>query len=325
MKFKNKLASLLITIAVLLVLYILGVVFEPERRSSRSASYSWLDPKITDRIDRITIRQAAGEGPSETLTLLLINNKWHVLNNDNPIPAKQLRVNDFISLFTKLDSYPVRSNSLSSHERLGLTESSASQVVFSGGIGQPLLNVLIGQGDNLGKNVYMRKSGQNEVRSGEDRFSAYILSNFASWYNLRLLLDDEDDYSDVRRIQRLEIYPPMAESQGPVRVFSRNGNIWSVTGMQSEDIDAGRVESYLRGILYAEGDDIYETAAVDDTLFNDRRIVLELDNGEIKILRFSAADENNSRLALVTGTDFVYRLAGWMSERLFRENDYFLK
>jgi hypothetical protein len=316
MTYKKKLKVLSAIIVVLALAYILGIIFEPERRISRSASFFWLDSGAAKQVDKITMIIM-----DETLALSRKNNKWYVSFGGNDYPAKQLRAEDFLSLFTRRAPYPVRSTNPSSLERLGLDDASAFRIIFSGGAAPAFLDLLIGSGDIMGKEVYMRKYGQNEVRSGEDIFTAYISSSRGSWYNLRLFPETEDGKLDVDAVQRITVYRQTGDSAS--QIFTRNGNGWIMNALAQAELDTGKIDSYVWTVLYAEGDNFVDTVGSDDPVLNDSRIVLELGTGEIKSIRLSAPDETGRRMAVVSGSDMVYSLAGWMVDRFFYDTAYF--
>jgi hypothetical protein len=327
MAYSKKLFFLLTIIVVLSAVYVLSMVFDPERTAAGSALLSWIDPALVDRIDRIRI---ISDG--ETRELIRKNNEWFVSYKGRDYPARQMRVEVFIGLLTRREPYPVRSSNASSHERLGLTESAASRIIVSGGAGLPLLDLLVGQGDNTGREVYVRRQGQNEVRSGEDVFTAYIVSPRASWYNLRLFPDSEEGGPDPDSVQRLTVYAGARTAEGDaaapaaeLRVFTRNGREWTFSGIDIAEADMGKVDTYVRGILSAEGDDFNDSDDPSDSMFNHSRITLELGDGSIRTLRLSPPDETGRRLARVSGSQYVYSLAGWTVERLFRDASFFEK
>ncbi|GHV94055.1 hypothetical protein AGMMS50293_03750 [Spirochaetia bacterium] len=309
MTYKKQLTILLSIIGALCLIYILSMVFDPERVGSRSAAYTWLDSKLINQIDRISISSAR-----ETNLLVRKNNEWFVAHNGKEYPARQLRVDDFIGIFTKRAPYPLRSSSPSSHERLGLAEETAARITISGGAGLPLLDILVGLTDTTGRDVYLRRQGQNEVRSGENKFNAYISGARSSWYNLRLFPESEDAKLDVDGVQRLTVHTAGAEPQ----VFTRWNREWTFSGLSITDPDMGKVDAYIRGILNTEGDDFDETVSPADPMFDHSRLTLELGNGSVRTLRLSAPGEDNRRYALVSGSDYVYSLAGWAAERLFK-------
>jgi hypothetical protein len=308
MIYKKKITVLLTLIGALALVYVLTVFFEPERVGSRAEAFTWLEPRLKDQIDRITIGSAG-----EKKELVRKSGKWFVSYNGQDYPARQLRVEDFIGALTLCAPYPVQSSSPSSHERLGLAETSASRITVNGGPGLPLLDLLVGQGGATGQDVFLRKQGQNEVRSGEDKFTAYISSPRNSWYNLRLFPESEDGKLDVDAVQRLTVY----DASATPRILTRSGREWTFSGFSVTDADMGKVDAYIRALLNTEGDDFDDTVNSSDPRFEDSRIVLELGNGEIRTIRLGPSDESGRRLALVSGSSHVYSIPGWAAGRLF--------
>ncbi|MDR1858639.1 MAG: DUF4340 domain-containing protein [Treponema sp.] len=315
MVYKKKLTVLSGIVAALAVAYILTFIFDPDRMGSRADAYSWLDPAMKDRIDGITIT-----GGSETVALARRGGEWFVSRGGKDYPARSMRVDDLIGALTRRAPYSVSSSSASSHARLSLTEGSAARIRVTGGAGLPLLSLLVGQGDVTGQNVYLRKEGQNEVRSGEDIFSAYAQSTLASWYNLRLFPESERGKLDVTKVQRLTVYPSSQEGEETEPyIFTRRGREWAFSGMEIENPNMGSIDNYVSDIINTAGDDFDDTVTASDPMFNDSRIVLELGDGSIRTIRLGPPEEDGRRLALVSGSDFVYSLPAWASSRLFAE------
>jgi hypothetical protein len=316
MTYKNKLIILSGVIAALAVVYLLTVIFDPRRTGAKTDAYSWLEGGQNDKITGIVIAKA-----DETVTLARNGGKWFVTRNGKDHPARQSRVDDFIAALAKRDPYPVRSSSVSSHERLSLTPEKATQVIVSAGAGLPLLSLLIGQADVTGRNVYLRKQGQNEVRSGEDRFSQYTDSALSSWYNLRLLSDNNDVMLNPSDVQRLIVYPMEEENEegrpfvSPL-IFTRSGGEWTFN-FELANPDFTKVDSYIRDILGASGDDFSDEVSPSDPMFNAGRIVIDLGSGVIKTVRVGPPDEEGGCYATVSGSDLVYSIPSWTARRLF--------
>jgi hypothetical protein len=322
MAYKQKFIFLSGLAGLLALVYVLTLVFEPERAGRRSAAFTWIDPKIITQVENIRL-----SGPSGAVELAKKNGAWRVLHNGVDYPARQLRVEDFLGILSRRAAYPVRASTAAAQERLGLTEEAASRITLSAASGSPLLDLLAGQGDQTGREIYLRKAGQNEIRSGEDLFSGYISSARTSWYNLRLFPESEDGTLDADAVQRLTVYPPAGEGgENPAepRIFSRSGNGWTVSGIEAANTDTTKVDAYIRGILNIEGEDFSESPP-EDAAFDDARLVLEMGDGSIHTLRLGNADESNRRPALASGLPYVYSLAGWAVDRLFREAPSFEK
>jgi hypothetical protein len=222
MTYNRKVLILSIIVAALALIYAGTLVLTPERLNSRNAAYTWLEPKWAEQADRIEI---SGEGG--TLTLVRRNALWYVETEGEEYPAKQGRVADLLRLLTSRGAYPLRGSAVSSHERLGVGEN-ASRIVVRGGAGTaPLLDLLAGGGDATGREVYLRKSGQNDVRSGEDQFTVYLSPSPSAWYNLRLFPQEGADGAlSLDMVQRVTAIapPPSGEVGGPPP------RLWSLPG-----------------------------------------------------------------------------------------------
>jgi len=314
MTYKNKIITLSGVIAALVIVYILTIIFDPQRMGSRSALYSWLEPGQNNRISGIKITK---EG--ETVNLSHNGGKWFVTRDGKDYPARQAFIEDFLTALSKKDQYPVRSTSASSHENLLLTPDKATQVTVLAGAGPPFLTLLIGQTDIMGRNVYMRKLDQNEVRSGEDRFTLYTDSAINFWFNLRLFPENEEGKLSESDVQRLIVYPP---EEGTSLTFTRSNREWTFS-FNIANPDFSKVDEYIRNILGASGDDFVDGISPSDPIFNDGRIVMEFGNGASKTLSLSPVDEDGKRYATVSGSDFVYSIPGWAVNRLFVDKDYF--
>jgi hypothetical protein len=313
MTYKNKITALLSIIAVLALLYTASLVFDPEKTGSRSSSYAWLDSKASSRVTRISL-----SGDSK-LELKKTGGYWYVSSEGMEYPARKLRVDDFIGILTAHAPYPVVSSQGSSHKRPGLDDDSAARVsVFAEGAS--LLDLLIGGQDSSGRGVYLRKYGQNEVRSGDDKFNLYVTGPVTSWYNLKLFPETEDGGLEADGVNSLSVYTPETRQD-----FNRMNREWAISGIGVENTDQYAVDSYIRTILYAEGDDFTSSDQVRDLDFNHNRIVLELAKGGIKTIRLTEADDQGRCYAQVSGSDYVYSIAGWMSQRLFKAASDFEK
>ncbi|MDR1586967.1 MAG: DUF4340 domain-containing protein [Treponema sp.] len=322
MAYRKKLIILSSIIAVLALVYVLTVFFEPERAGARDSAFTWLDPGLKERIDRITLNSQGN-----LIELARNGGKWFVSREGKEYPAKDLRVDDFIAILGRKAPYPVRASSAAAHERLGLAENDASRITVSGGAGLPLLDLLVGAGDQTGREVYLRRQGGGEVRSGEDKFTAYISGSALAWFNLRLFPESENGGLDIDGVQRVTVYASaLSDSSAPEpQVFTRAGREWALSGVDVENPDTGKIDAYVRGILNIEGDDFADSADAGAPEFNAGRIALELGDGSVKTIRLTAPDESNRRLAAVSGSPWVYSLSGWSTERLFREASFFEK
>jgi hypothetical protein len=323
--YRRRLAVHVALVVIFAALWLLLVFFDPGRISSRKASYAWLSVRAKDAADRIDIVPAgnAADAGREAVTLARRNGLWRVVRNGRDYPARGGRVDDFLSALTARGDYPKLYSSASSAGRLGLDGELSSRVVVRGGPGPPLLDLLVGNVDSTGRNVYLRLAGGGEIRSGEDRFSGYIFSAPTLWYDLALVGE-----ADAALVQRITVSPPLGGPAGGVRVFSRSEGGWLISGVRKPGRAAS--ENYARTLVTVLAGDFSE-ADPEDSFFNDGSIVIELGNNRIYTIRFGPPGESGRRLVRVfmseggenTVFPYVYVMPEWTTGRLFRDAGFF--
>jgi hypothetical protein len=322
MEYRRKLIILSSLTAVLALAYVLSLVFDPERSGRRSDAHVWLDLRLRDSVDRIDIREAGDS--AEALSLLRRNGKWLALRDGAEYPARETKIDDLLDELSRWDSYPRRSSSPPAQGRFGLEEARAARITLRGGAGLPLLDLLAGN-SGPGGDIFLRKAGNDEVRSGKDRLSSYLDAQARSWFDLRLFPEGENDSVTAESVQRLTV---RAEGGGPGNpaepvAISRLQNSWRITAgdlvLEPEDIEKTRVDSYISGIINTAGDDFASSGPPPASA----SLSLELADGRVLDLRLGPAGEEGQRLAAVSDGPYVYTLASWAAERLFREPEYF--
>lgn len=331
MPYRKKRALLAAVLALLAAAYALALFFDPQRSAGRAARFTWLPPGARDQADRIEISRSG-----ETLELVLRNGAWFALpgpessgpgpaegpaeNLTGPgpaveIPVKQGRVDDLFRILGTRGSFPRRGSSASSHEDLGLG-SGASRLVIRGGPGLPLLDLLVGREDPSGREVFLRKTGENEFRSGDRLIASYVNGGGTSWYDMKLF--EETSPAQVQRVRvRFIGYtgapgapgdPPPAEYED--YAVARSGETWTVAG---EAAAAETVDGWIRGILEAQGEDLiplpggFQPAA---------EITVDLGDGSSLSLAIGNAGENGGSPALVKGRPYGFTLPQWTVSRL---------
>jgi len=309
MTYKNRLIFLGTLIGVLLVIYITSVILTSDI-GFKSSSYTWLDSKAAEKTIRIVVKDADNE-----FELKKKSNQWYVLHNGIEYPAKQLRVEDFIKIFTTRSAWPVRSTSASTHERFGLEQSTSRVTLYGETV---LLDLVVGNEDAYKNEIYLRKAGQNEVRGGDNAIKSYISSPVNNWYNLRLITEAENVSVVISGVQRLSVY-----TQKETQVFSRKNRRWEISGISVTNPDQNAVDAYIRQLLTVEGDNFEDSVNSADPMFDKTSIVFELGNGRIITVRFSDADESGRRLAHVSGENYIYSIPTWQAEKLFKNASSF--
>jgi len=311
MTYKDKFYFLLTLIILLALVYTGSFVFSPERRNERSASYIWLDSKSAATADRIVI-----DTPWYAIELVKKNNRWFILHDGYEFPARQTRIEDFLEIFSVRSLWPVRSSNASSHSRFGLETETASRLTVYNRNSR-LMDLLIGDDDFSGQ-INIRRFAHNEVRSGGGRISSYIINTVNSWHNLRLIPETENRSTGINDVQRLSVF-----NEGETMIFSRLNREWVISGADVSNPDQNSIENYIYGVINAEGDSFADPLFADDLIFNHGRIVLEMGNGDIIIIRFSERDESGRLFAHVNSGGYVYSIPAWTAARLFTDSSSF--
>ncbi|MCL2179533.1 MAG: DUF4340 domain-containing protein [Treponema sp.] len=311
MTYRKHLYILLSVIVVLSLFYTGSLIFTSDFGNARNSSYVWLDSGMAARTTRIAVKTQDNE-----YQLLKQDSQWYIAHNGARYPARNLRVDDLIGILTARASWPLRSSNASTYGRFGLDDG-ASRITLYGET-LILLDLLVGADDAAGSETYFRRIGANEVRSGKNNIRTY-LSSPHSWYNLRLISDNESNQIDAESVQRLSVY-----TQGGQQIFSRRNRGWTVSGIDVANPSSSAIEGYIRIILSSEGDGFTDSPSADDAAFNYSRMALEFGNGRVVTIRFTENNEGGRRFAHVSGSGIVnsgliYTIPSWVSARLFRE------
>ena len=285
------------------------------------------------------------------------NNIWFFNAGAMEYPVRQSRVRDLLAVLSRKEAYALRAVSAEGRERLGFGSGTArnapggisSRILVRGGEGLPLLDLHVGALDALGREVYLKRADKNDIYSGEDFFSSYTESMPGFWYDLRLFRAD----TAVASVQQAEIILPLSpqgdspqvdpsqgdsphlgfapggddaidtgEIPGRTRSFilRRSGGGWVMPGSANAEMDAAKVDAWIRSVLEAEAADFGSAApgAIDGS------ITLALGDGSSLSIQVGPAGEENRRSAMVSNSPLVYILPQWTISRLWRESGYFL-
>jgi len=310
-KYKKKVTYLSSLIALLALLYAGSFVFNSEQSNKKNALYTWLDPKLAEKTDRIVITTE-----EQKIELIKKNENWFVLHNGGEYPARRARIKDFISTFSSRSAWPVRASGASSLARFALEGETPRLSMYGGS--SVNLDIVFGNNDKTGREIYVRRYEGDEVRSGDNTFVSFINGTAASWYNLRFFPESENGEISLDDVQRFSLY-----NEGETVIITRSNRSWEVSGVNNPDIK--KIEDYINIVLSSEGDDFLDSVSLNAPELNHSRIVIEFGNGKISTIRISAADEDNRRFAHVSGSDYIYAIPLWVSARILKNASSFEK
>ena len=319
MPYKKKLFLLGSTAALLALVYALSLILDPARANARNERFTWLPAGFRDKTDRIEIFSNG-----EKIELVLKNGSWFALAESVEVPAKQGRIDDLFRLLGSRGAFPRRGSNAKSHAELGLDGS--SRLVIRGGSGLPLLDLVVGKDDPSGKEVFLRKNGENEFRSGDKLIGTYINGENTAWFDMKLF-----EETSVAQVQRMLVhffdYYGIGEelSEVPYGDYSivRNGESWFMDGVE---LDKDKTENWINAVLEAQGENVLP---VNDELRsgfnNSAEIRIELGDGSALDLQIEKAGEDGRSGALAGGKPYITVLSQWTVIRLLRNREFFRK
>ena len=330
--YKKKIFILSSMIFFLLLIYLLSFIIDPNRQNT--VSFAFLSPSLVDHISSMEIY-----GLESNIILNRRNNVWYFLRDEGDhfqeLPVKQFRVLDLLDVLTGTYRHTLRANSFDARFSLGVSDGNSSRIIIRGGAGLPLLDLHIGTVDALGRELFTRMAGRNEIYSSEDRLSIFIDSSPAFWYDLRLFPEISPNVqlegfgsaglsfigAGSGQVQQAEVIP--FGSPESYALF-RMGNNWLMSGESGELPDSQRVESWLRSLLDAEAMDFtYISSNAVQADAGGGIIYLWMGDGSMISLEI-VSEENGSYNVSVSTNSLIYVLPQWAMERIFRERDFFL-
>ena len=304
MIYKKKVTLLSAFVAVLALIYFLIVFFDSDRR--RDPAFAWLPSSLHNMAQSIEIF-----GSNGLIVLNRINGFWFLHDAGINYPVRQGRVDDLMTALSRRDTYPVRALSAEARERLGFGETLQSRIRITGGQ-DLLLDLLIGSGDALGREVYLKAAEKNEIHSGEDRFTLFTVAAMNFWLDMRLF-----PQASIADVQQAEVMLPDGESY----TLRRGGGGWFIPGDEALVLDGPRVDAWVRGLLEAEA----ENFASEEPESIEASINLRFGDGQTWAIFIGPLDERNVRQAQVSESSFTYLISEWTGGRLLRERNFFIR
>jgi hypothetical protein len=191
-------------------------------------------------------------------------------------------------------------------------------VIRGGAAALPLLDLLVGGDDSAGREVYLRKSGENEYRSGDRLIKSYVSGAATSWYDLKLFAENR-----AAAVQRIRV-SPVKDGEGDEDFsVSRNEDGWALEPGIPAGAESAGVDAYVRNLFEIQGDNFLSPEDAAGIEFNAGRLGIELGDGSV-ITVLVAEERDGMRPVTVSGTPYVYLLSQPAMARLIRERSTFL-
>lgn len=307
-RYNRKIAVLAGSAVILALVYLITLFYDPERVAARNAAFTWLPGEARDLAGRVEITRP----DEQKFVLIRKSGSWFAELDAEQFPVKQGRIDDLFRVLADRGAFPRLGSSASSHAELGLSADRAIRLVVWGGTSaQPLLDLLIGADDSAGREVYLRKNGENEYRSGDRLIKTYADGDARAWYDLRLFDENRADL-----VQRVKV-SPFKDGEGDEDfTLVKSGQSWVFEEGGAPQGDAA--DTWLRNLFDIQGDDFLSRGDSAGLVFNAAVMNIELGNGSV--ITVQAAPENAEKWPVtVSGSPYTYLLSRPAFRRLFRE------
>jgi hypothetical protein len=309
MRYEKKVSLLAGSLAILLLIWAVGLVFSPDRRSARAESASLL----TGKPDAAAAIELSG---TEKLSFVKEGAAWFLTEADKRYPAQGERIANFLDSIASVKRLGKIAGSKDAWASFGLEEEKAKRVLVKDKNSKTLADFSIGGYGPTGKEVYLRRASSDATYSVESGPNSYLSYGRKSWLDLSIFASGTKE-SDVQSMAlRASIALDGKGKPGLALDYRLTRDKTGWTG-PSGALDTLAVDGLVRSILALEGED-YLVAPASAFSPVAARIELGLGNGQSRVVEVgsplpvadSAAAPAAASSAAAPPDRYYLRLAG---------------
>ena len=190
MTFKNKVITLSSAVAVLTIIYILGLIFSPERMMEKRSQEKIFNIEKIDQVNWIKV--SVNEGYAE---ISKTGGKWMVKSGNNLYPASEYKIDNFLDSVFNMNKYQTVGTDKKHWEKFDLTEDKAKSVTLKNSSGEEMFTLFLGKSGPAEKGEYIRSTKSDESYLTDGSFKRYFYKDINYWSQLRILDEDIDGSS----------------------------------------------------------------------------------------------------------------------------------
>lgn len=247
-------------LAVLIGLFIAGLLFSPQRMQARAAARPLLALVSPAEISEVDVVYRG----SAQISLRRREAGWEAVAGSRIFPASAQRADALVGLLAGLQRGTLVSRGTASGAALGLEEKAAHLLLLRRAAGKPEIGLLVGARAPSGEEDYMMVKGETSAHLVRGNLSVLLSQERSYWLELRLLPDGVSRAT----ISRIAVtggvnLGAQAESLRAdytlVRVVGDQGAAWAMLG-ETRPVDALVANSMADHLSQLEGDDLLEPA-----------------------------------------------------------------
>jgi hypothetical protein len=263
-----------VVLAVLVALFVAGLLFSPQKRLTRAAGAPLLDLARESELTGVEIERP-GAAP---VSLRAREGGWEAEAGGRWLPASADRVRALAQLAAGLPRGTLVTRDPARGAELGLDPDEARLLALRFADGHEVA-LEVGKRAPSGEADYARVRGQDAAYLVRSSLSVLLAQETSYWYDLRVLPAGIRGRTIVRVAVRGRVDPGAPGLRGNYtlqRGNAESGDGWSLAG-SSGPVDAAAAQSMVDSLALLEGEDFLEARPVPSTTGGPARGTLEVE------------------------------------------------
>ena len=327
MKFKRKIITLSIILGVLVIGYVLGIVFSPERVEKRRSNVPVLTGIQKDKVWKIKVKSKNGE-----IVIAKNSNGWALSIDNKPFPADKDKIGRFIEAMTKVKKSKIITNNPDNWKNFDLTKDTAKRFILYNKDNKVISDLYVGKEGLGGKGLYVRSAKSNEVIQTDTSSISYYLNTKGDFWSYLKIFPKTIKKSDIIKIsiKKDTVFDKTDKvKQLSYTLFkgdSKKTPVWQVEGNNTFKIDDEKIGVLIDDLLSMEGNNFEAAINSDEAGLSKSKTIISfmLQNDEKYSLIIGKKKEKEEQFyAKRDKGNYIYAVSVWQLKRVFKPLDSF--
>lgn len=325
MNFKRKLITLSIILSVLVVGYVLGIVFSPERVEKRRANVPLLTGIEKDKVWKIKVKSKDGE-----LVIAKNSNGWSLSINNEAFPADKGKIERFIDALKKVKKSKIITNNPDNWKNFNVTKDTAKRFILYDKKNKEISDLYIGKEGLGGKGFYVRSATSNEVIQTDSSSISYYLNTKDDFWSYLKVFPENIKKADIIKItiKKDTVFDKTDKvKQISYTLFkgdSKKEPVWKVEGNNVFKADDEKIGVLIDDLLSMEGNNFEAAIKEGEAGLADSKTMVSftLQNGEKYSLIVGNKKKSAEQFYGKRGKGkYIYAISVWQLKRVFKPLD----
>ncbi len=313
MTFRRKTIVLGSIAAALLISYILGGVFSPERAQSSAAERRLFPGFTAEKAAKIEL-----SGPESKVTLVK-SGAWTISIDGVPYPAADSKIAILLQELASLRAGKLVTRNEETASTFGFGQAEEVRLAVYGSGGELLCGLSSGKTGSSGRGKYVRTGTSPEIFETAESLSPYLSADNRFWQNLKVFPQDVKaaDIVGLKIVGRLSLSD--GKDTGSLNYeLSRStdqagAEKWTLAGQNAPVLDAQKVKNILDSLVAFEGNDMDGSGQGLKQLRSGPKAVITLTTSDSRVFVLDIGDRlsgDQYPCALRDGA-YSYRVPEW--------------